>query len=86
MLADTLPSNTTDHTPIVMREMGRKSRRADSELPKDHGQSHRCRFAMEGRACAAGNSLKSGEKTGRFSGSVLGVGTVIFALGAEMNR
>jgi hypothetical protein len=47
--------------------------------------NHKCRFAMEGRRCAAGNSSKCGEKMGRFGGQVSGGVWVIFTLDAEMN-
>jgi hypothetical protein len=41
---------------------------------------------MEGKVFAAGNSLKCGEKMGRFGSAVLGERTVIFRLDPELNR
>jgi hypothetical protein len=70
---------------IAMRQMGRKSRGADWEFAKNRNQTHKCRFAMEGRRFAAGNSLKCGEKMGRFGGRVSGGVWVIFTLDAELN-
>jgi hypothetical protein len=66
--------------------MGGKFRGADSGIVKDSSQTHKCRFAMEGRRCAAGNSLKSGEKMSDFGGWVRGGVWVIvfFTLEAEL--
>jgi hypothetical protein len=81
------PRESSHHASIAMRQMGGKSRGAGSGIAKNRGHTHKYRFAMEGKPCAAGNNLKCGEKMCRFGGSIPGGGLVILTLdGAEPGR
>jgi hypothetical protein len=76
-------SGVADHTSIAMRQMGRKSRFADSQIAKNRGHTHKSRLTMEGKAWAAGNSLKKRWENGPFWGPGSGRTMVIFHIERE---